>query len=182
MKIKDFFRLAIKLIGLYSLVVMLLSILPQLLSLLFSFSSGEFSISLTIITILFIGGVIAYHLFIVFRSDWIIHKLKLDEKFDSDQVNLEHLNAKTLLSIGVILIGGLVLIENLAPFFQNSFYFVRSIVATSDDVRMESALNDRDQNRLILNSLNILVGYILLTNYAFITTFLLPKKESGEST
>ncbi len=181
MKIKDFFRLAIKLYGLYALILAVFTLFPQI----FGYMAGVFSGGIDTFSIVWAvsvgGALLSFYLFLLFQPDWTINKLKLDEKFDVDEINFGNVSVRTLLSIGIIFIGGLTVIDNLAPFVTNSFYFVKSIVATSDDMRMESALNDYDHKRFVMNLINIIVGYVLLTNYAFVSSLLISKREEDES-
>jgi hypothetical protein len=179
MKINDFFRLAIKLFGLYALIFALFTVFPQM----FGFMADAFYGSIdwySIVWAIGVGGaLLSFYLFLVFQPDWTIQKLKLDKNFDSEQIDFRNLDSKTLLGLGIIFIGGLTIVENLSLFLSNSFYYVKSIVATSDEVRMLSAY-EYDTKRFVLNVLNIVIGYLLVTNYRFISRLLLPKKEEDQ--
>jgi|GEM_PF-313980 hypothetical protein len=181
MKTKDFFRLVIKLLGLYLLVIYVFQSLPNtVLPYFYLFNEGnnEWMLSIwpTIMTLL----LVALFFFLTFNPDFFIEKLKLDKGFDSDVIGLQNLNEKSILNVGIILIGGLIFIENLAPFLNSSFFFIKSKVATSEELRLQSNLDTQSYVRLGINILNMIIGYVLLSNYQPLSTFLLPKKESPD--
>lgn len=179
MRIKDFFRLAIKLFGLYALIFALFTVFPQMFAYVVSVLTGSTELYSILWTVGVGGALLSFYLFLVFQPDWTIRKLKLDKNFDSEQIEFGALDPKALLGIGIILIGGFIIIENVGLFLSNSFYFVKSIVATSDEVRMLSA-HEYDTKRFVLNLLNIIIGYLLITNFRFLSNMLLSKKEEDQ--
>lgn len=180
MKTKDFFRLVIKLFGLYLLTFYVINALPTtILPYFYVFTEGNnwvLSVSPTIMAIFL--TVLACSL--TFNPDFFIKSLKLEKGFDFDVIGFQHLTPKSILNIGVILIGGWMFIESLAPFLSSSFYLIKSKVATSEEIRIQSSLDTQGFVRLAANLLNIIIGYLLLSNYPFISTFLLPKKEAPD--
>jgi hypothetical protein len=183
MKTKDFFRLVLKLFGLYSLVIWLFTILPNNLPFLFlSSGSGVDFDWLPIVWLVVVTSLlIILFFFLTFRPDFLIEKLKLDKGFDSDTINFQSLNAKNILNVGIILIGGLIVLLSLPPFLSSAYYAIKSAVATSEEIRMQSSLDNGDYIKLITNLLNIILGYLLLSNYQFISGFLLPKGSGDQA-
>lgn len=177
MKTGDFFRLVLKLFGLYSLVISLFSILPNTVSYIFVSHEGNVDWMPYAWLVIVIVLLITLFFFLTFRPDFLIAKLKLDKGFDSDTINFQNLNAKSILNVGIILIGGLIFLQSLPSFLSSAFYAIKSTVATSEEIRIESSLNNHDYIRLIANLLNIIIGYLLLSNYQFISGFLLPKRD-----
>jgi len=65
----------------------------------------------TTILLLFVYGIVSYYL--IFKSDLIIDKLKLDKGFDQETIPLNIHHSATL-SISIIVIGGLLVANEIA--------------------------------------------------------------------
>ena len=78
----------------------------------------------SVLLFLLLYGAISYYL--IFKTDLIIDKLKLDKGFDSDAISL-NIHRSTILSIAVIVIGGLLFIDEFPNFCRQLFsYFQQS--------------------------------------------------------
>ena len=85
---RDLFRILIKIFGFYSGIITLFSIVPGYVStlpndfipMLFLFVFGMIFLSLLLVYVL------------IFKTDFIIDKLKLDQGFDEDRIQFENLN------------------------------------------------------------------------------------------
>jgi hypothetical protein len=181
MKTKDFFRLIIKLFGFYLLVISIFKGLPNTLLPYFYFSNGSNGDWLpSFWPIAMAAFLIVLFLLLTFNPDFFIKNLKLDKGFDSDVIKLDNLNAKTILNLGIILIGGFLLIDSISPLLSSSYYLIKSRVATSEEIRIQSSLDVTSYVKLGANLLNIIIGYLLLSNYHFISGFLLPKRDDAD--
>ena len=150
---KDFFRLMIKLFGLYQFLLLIFTFLPSNLQLLFNdfFSIGSI-ISIILIT-LFILAV--YYVFVK-NPDLIINFFKLDRGFDKNEITVSNLNSDTILQIGMVLIGGFLIVDNLG-YFISSFitYFKISYMKEN----FESLKNFEAH---ILGGVNLISGFCLI--------------------
>lgn len=150
---RDFFRLMIKLFGLYQFLLVVFTFLPTNLQLLFNnfFSISSF-VSIALLTFFILG---VYYLFIK-NPDVIINFFKLDRGFDQYKITVANLSSDTILQIGVVLIGGFLIVDNVG-FFISSFitYFKISFMKES----FESLQNFQN---LVLHGINLILGFCLI--------------------
>ena len=150
---KDFFRLMIKLFGLYQFLLLIFTFLPSNLQLLFSdfFSIGSI-ISIILIT-LFILAV--YYVFVK-NPDLIINFFKLDRGFDKNEITVSNLNSDTILQIGMVLIGGFLIVDNLG-------YFISSFITYFKISYMKENFESlKNFEALILGGVNLISGFCLI--------------------
>ena len=114
---RSLFNVVLKIIGIF-FIKDLLMFLPQLLSLFFSSNEGGFSNSplekignIIIIVLGFLVYIFIIYL-LVFRTDAVINKLKLVNGFDQDFIPI-NIHRSAVLSISIIVIGGLILINEI---------------------------------------------------------------------
>lgn len=150
---KDFFRLMIKLFGLYQFLLLIFTFLPSNLQLLFNdfFSIGSI-ISIILIT-LFILAV--YYVFVK-NPDLIINFFKLDRGFDKNEITVNNLNSDTILQIGMVLIGGFLIVDNLG-------YFISSFITYFKISYMKENFESlKNFEALILGGVNLISGFCLI--------------------
>ena len=150
---KDFFRLMIKLFGLYQFLLLIFTFLPSNLQLLFNdfFSIGSI-ISIILIT-LFILAV--YYVFVK-NPDIIINFFKLDRGFDKNEITVSNLNSDTILQIGMLLIGGFLIVDNLG-------YFISSFITYFKISYMKENFESlKNFETLILGGVNLISGFCLI--------------------
>ena len=150
---KDFFRLMIKLFGLYQFLLLIFTFLPSNLQLLFNdfFSIGSI-ISIILIT-LFILAV--YYVFVK-NPDLIINFFKLDRGFDKNEITVSNLNSDTILQIGIVLIGGFLIVDNLG-------YFISAFITYFKISYMKENFESlKNFEALILGGVNLISGFCLI--------------------
>lgn len=150
---KDFFRLMIKLFGLYQFLLLVFTFLPNNLQLIFNdfFSIGSI-ISIILIT-LFILAV--YYVFVK-NPALIINFFKLDRGFDKNEITVNNLNSDTILQIGMVLIGGFLIVDNLG-------YFISSFITYFKISYMKETFESlKNFESLILNGVNLIFGFCLI--------------------
>ena len=94
---KDFFRILIKLIGLYFFIQVIFSVLPSQISLLgfdTDLSQKIFSI-IYFLAIILVSILILY--FLIRFPDKIINLFKLDKGFDDDKIDFQNFNNSNIL-------------------------------------------------------------------------------------
>lgn len=170
MLIKTFWKILIKIIGLW-LLFSCVSIIPQFFSTL-SFTNGDLNTeSLMLLWLMLFGSIIIYILIIrlfLFKTDWIVEKLKLEKNFTEERIEL-NIKSSTILTISIIVIGGLILIESLPSFCSRLFDFYQQ----------KNLLKDyHETSWLIYHFLKIIIGYLLLTNGKNLTKYI--EKETEE--
>lgn len=159
---RDLFRVLIKIFGFYSGIITLFSIVPGYVSTL----PNDFIPML----FLFVFGMIFLSLFLVyvliFKTDFIIDKLKLDQGFDEDRIQFENLNNENLLKFAVLIIGGFLVLDYLPSFLNHTFQaFKTKIHSTENNIYTINYFN------WISSGINLVLGYLLLTNFKRIASY-----------
>lgn len=160
---RDFFRLLIKVFTLYSVVISIFTLFPQLILLNQMLNNAE--IVLVYIACLLIVVLISYIL--VKYTDKIIDFLRLDKEFDDDQIIIGNLDTLSIFKFTIILIGGFMIVENFPKLLMdilNEFKFR----ITSNPFQT----HEIDYFWLGVRFLNLLFGYLLITNCKTVAKFL----------
>ena len=150
---KDFFRLMIKLFGLYQFLLLIFTSLPRNLQLLFN---DFFSISSIITLILITLFILAVYYVFVKKPDLIIDFFKLDKGFDNNEIAVCNLNSDTILQIGMVLIGGFLIVDNFS-YFISSFITYFKISYMSENLESLKIFES-----LILGGANLIIGFCLI--------------------
>lgn len=159
---RDFFRLIIKLFGLYSGLMTLFTVIPSNISnLLF-----QFNVTLLLFIIVMILLVLSFFLFLIFNTDFIIDKLKLDKGFDEEKIQFENLTNDSIVKFAVFIIGGFLIINHFPSFLNYSFHIFKVKVQNS-----ELGYVEVNYFNWIISAINILIGYFLITNYKAVAAF-----------
>ncbi len=131
MTIRTLFNIILKIIGLFLIKDILTTsaqATSQLLFLILQFTKYNViaKVNLELIPallLLFAYGIVFYYL--VFKTELIINKLKLEKGFEQKIIS-SNIHHSTILSISIIVIGGLILVDQIPNFFQQLFlYFNR---------------------------------------------------------
>lgn len=168
MSIKTFWMILIKILGLL-LILSALTIIPQWLSSLYGAYQGHDNETFIALLIIFLFIVVVYIFvfkFCVYKTSWIIDKLKLDKGFEDETIQLNS-NSNKIISIAIIVIGALMLVESIPVFLRQLFMFFQQ----------DSLFKDYPQSGwMIFNFLKVLMGYLLMTNSFRIAQFVNRKK------
>lgn len=150
---RDFFRLMIKLFGLYQFLLLIFTFLPSNLQLIFNdFFSMSSIISIVLITLFIIA---VYYVFVK-NPDLIINFFKLDRGFDKNEITVSNLNSDTILQIGMVLIGGFLIVDNLG-------YFISSFITYFKISYMKENFESlKNFEALILGGVNLISGFCLI--------------------
>lgn len=171
MTTKDFFRLIIKAFGTYCFINALFTLIPNL-----SYSGGFFTFHFAMNFVYFIvTGVIVYIL--LFQTDRTINLFRLTKGFDHEKIETKDLNANGLFKFAVILIGLLLITNNLAQFLDYCYLAFKKQVSAYGLGEIEGAMLDQhlDYNWWAISGLNILIGILMLLNYEWIAKLFTPK-------
>lgn len=162
---RDFFRIIIKLFGLNSAVITLFSVIPR-----FIFNMEIFSKSVSIMLMVLGLSLVAvlFFLLIVFKADFIIDKLKLEKGFDEERIEIGNMDNSSLFKFAIILIGGFLIIENVPEFLENLVKTFKSKAANRVLIYDSSPI----YWIIFKNAINIVIGFLCITNYKRITAFL----------
>ncbi|MCV9932944.1 hypothetical protein OIU80_11695 [Flavobacterium sp. LS1R47] len=172
MTIKTFWTIVIKIFGML-LALGALTIIPQWFSTMYyAYESGDIE-SLIILNLILLVVLVIYYFVIricLFKTSWIIGKLKLDNNFENQHIELDS-QSFTIISIATIVIGGIMLIESIPTLVKDVFVFFQE----------RSPPKDYSNARWILfNFIKIIIGYLLMTNSKQIAKFIESKKSDRE--
>jgi hypothetical protein len=156
--------------GIY-MVLASISVVPQLFSTLFMFRdpSGQndtLGIVMTIAMMVLVFGLFYITLrYCLFKTDWIIDKLSLDKHFTEEKFDI-NIHRSTILSISVIVIGGLMFVDSLPVFCRQVFSYVRQ----------KHSFGRFGENPttgwLIFYGAKTFIAYLLLTNSRLVVNFI----------
>ena len=161
---RDFFRLVIKLFGLYSIVLSLFSILPSNISNLFIYKDEFWMIALILGSTIF---VISLFLILLFKTDFIIEKLDLEKGFDDDVIILGDFKNEQIFKLGIIVIGGFLIID----YFPSVTFDVINIFKTKAS-NYTILGQEVDYYNFTVGVVNIIIGLLFITNYKNISSYL----------
>jgi len=170
MHINTFWKIIIKSIGLW-LLVNCVWVIPQFTSTL-NFIDGEIDWqNLILVWFMCLATLLVYILVMrifLFKSEWLISLLKLDQNFTEERIELE-ITAKTVLTIIVSIIGGIWFLKS----FPN--------LATSifDFLKQEELIKDYSKTGwLIYYFFSTIIGFLVLTNGKSISNYIWKENSS----
>ena len=154
---KDLFVLLIKIFGLFSAVTSLFSVLPN--NIMFALNCVDLiSIAWVIIAIAVVLGLF---LILIFKANKIVELLKLDRGFEEERIDLGNLSSTVIIKIGTFVIGGFLIIDNVPGFLSHTLWSFKKEI-------MGMEFTAKDKFNWAVSGLNLLIGYLLLTNYRFV--------------
>ena len=169
----DLFRVIIKIFGVYCFIEALFRLLPNI-----SLSNGYFSFSLMVSGIyLLITALIVYIL--LFQTDRLIKLLRLEKGFADDEIKTAHLKESGLFKFALIVIGLLMITNNIAEFLNFCYLAFKKQVSANGLEKMDGAMFDQqlDYNWWFIYGLNVIIGIIILTNYKRISKLFVEKEK-----
>lgn len=165
---RDFFIIALKLFGLDLIVGTLFSTIPN--NIIHSLNYIDLT-SIMWTSLVFVVTIGLFWLFIA-KADWVVGFLNLDKGFKDDRIEFGSLNSSDIIKIGIFVIGGLVMIDFIPKFLSHTYWAFKGNIAGRE-------FDDRDKFNLAVSGLNVLLGYLLVTNYQFVADRFKSKK-TGE--
>ena len=166
---RTFFALFIKILGIY-LVLDSVTIVPEFIFTTISTFTMRDSDTWQgmVITVFLLLLLMATYYFIlrfcIFKTDWIIDKLKLDAGFAEEKLELD-IHRSTVLRIAVIVMGGLIFIDAFPLFCKEFFNFI----SFKETVGKLGQTQKTDW--IILYLVKMLLGYFLMVNSIIVVSF-----------
>ena len=166
---RDFFRIIIKLFGLFQLLIVIFQGVPQFLQL----TAYSIDVSSFFFGSIIFGLTIGIFVLLIYKADKIIDWLKLDSGFDEDRIQFENFNSLQIIKLGVILISGFMLLNHFPNLLSQSYLAFKNSASTG----LISALGASqypilDYYAWAISGLNVVFGYLLLANYKFVAIWL----------
>ena len=164
---KDFFILIIKIFGLFSVVSSLFSILPSNIS----FALMDFGFFSLIWIAVVLVVIIGLFVLLIFKAEKVVKLLKLDKGFDEDRIDFGNLKSVDIIKIATFIIGGLLILHNIPGFLNHTFFAFKGNIAGVDYHTPKEIFD------WIVSGMNLIIGYLLLTNFEFVAKIFKTKKE-----
>lgn len=160
---KSLFIIIVRIIGLFLLLDTLTVIPSYLNSISFIVNIGDAKSILigiifsTLIVVLYI--MILFY--VLFKTEKVVDRLSLYKNFDEEKIEL-NIHSSTLIKIAILIIGGMMFLDNIVPVVLNLFGYIKSL---NDNI-----LIDFDHEKSIStmafvhNLIKSLIGYLLVSN------------------
>lgn len=156
MKLRDFFRVIIKLIGIYFLIQIVIGFLPGQLSFMISDLEYSTKISAFIYVLLISAVCFGAFYFLVKNPDKIIDWLKLDKNYENNEININNFNSKNIIILGLFIIGGFLIIENITTVISYLYYEFKTNASNYPLPKSDN------KTELFISSLNLILGFVLV--------------------
>ncbi|GAB4450435.1 MAG: hypothetical protein Fur0028_05900 [Bacteroidales bacterium] len=174
MNIRTFWSLFLKILGIW-LILSGLTVIPQFISAFAYFGDNNqdnffAAIYIIVILLLTVGLYFVVLKLLVFNSNWLIDKLKLDKGFQEEKIDL-NITLKTVLTIATIVIGGLILVDALPMLCKQIFTFMQQKSVFREDPQF---------SWIIFYSIKALIGYLLMTNSKMVINYIDKSTENVE--
>ncbi len=171
---RDFFRTIIKLFGLYWLINTVFS-MSQIYNLSLGISQNNSSEIFYFIAVLIF--IVFVFILLIFGADKIIEWLKLDKGYDNEQIDTKNIDAEKIMMLGMIIIGGLLIIDYIPELINQIFMALKKNVSFESEIMNYHGFSTF---YLITSLIKCVIGYLLLTNYASIGNYLVKKGKKKE--
>ncbi|WP_340066583.1 hypothetical protein [Ascidiimonas aurantiaca] len=161
-----FFRLVIKVFGLYAFINSFYTFIPNIPYII------DLGYHLSLLGIPFLHFLIAY--LFLFQTDRIIRILRLERGFENTTISIAKPDGNDILNVAVIVIGGLLLVNNIAQFIHYCYLaFKKEVSANGLDETSGYLLDEPlDHTWWFISGANTITGFILITNYSRIAKWL----------
>ena len=157
MSVRNFWTILLKILGLW-LVIGGFNMLIQLISAFSYYSTyevGEWTIVMMVASLFLIVGFYGFVLWLfVFRTSWLIDKLRLEQGFAEEKIEFEG-DSLNLIQIAVIVIGAILFIDSLPHLFSQVITFFR---------QKSLLIENPATGWIVFYLIKLVVGYLLMTN------------------
>jgi hypothetical protein len=163
---RTLFTIVVKIFGLF-FIKEIFQIITEAIPTLAYFNNQDITLTLFIpsailILYLILYGGISYYL--ITRTELVIDKLKLDQGFEDETLQLS-IHRSTILSIAIIVIGGLLMVEGIPTFLGQ---LKRYHAEANDSYRQQSPTF----SYMIVTAAKILIGFLLIVEKRWIVNFI----------
>jgi hypothetical protein len=174
---KSFFNIVLKIFGLFFLHE-IIKLITQLAFTITAFKKHSYigsQVDSAVYTIIYITAfVILFYSFIsfilIFKTNYIVDKLRLDSGFEQNEF-LFNFSSSQVLTVSLIVIGGIILTEAIPAFCKNIFLFFQEKNLSHETMKP-------DYTYIIIDAVKIITGLLLLGERKRIVAFV-QNKHSG---
>jgi hypothetical protein len=171
---KDFFRVIIKLFGLYLLISSIYYFFYQIITTYSIINIENDEIYWIVGAFLLI---LVFFISLLFFTDMYIDLFKLDKGFDDQQIILGDFDLEKLVQFSLLLTG-LIMITNNLPQLINETLLAFKHRVSHNNIEIKEYYRQVSNFRWVSSGLYIIIGYILINNFASIGKFFIKKKKN----
>lgn len=171
MTLTDFLRIILKIAGIYFLVIVISNTLPSLSLFMNNLPLISILLSLAVIAIF-----VAIFLSLVFKPDFYIKLLKLDNGFDNNTLLVKRIEFKNLLRLAIVFIGIFLIVKQLPLFITHLIFLFKLLMKNRSDFssQIESSVLT-DYIGWGVKIVSLIIGYLMITNNSAIAEFIIRK-------
>lgn len=120
------------------------------------------------------GLLVGLYLVLIFKTTLIVNLFKLDEGFEEDYIYVEEITVESIMKVGIIIAGILMMANSIPQFIQHVIYSFKSS-------NMNISTSSFEKINWIGSLLQIVMGYIMVVHYKWLVRFFkLDQNESKE--
>jgi hypothetical protein len=169
MSVKTLLNIVLKVLGILFMGDFIV-IIPQFLSLfsmIINFGEG-FTIFLSTILSVLAYGLVAY--FLIFRTSWLIEKLRLDQDIEEDNVSI-NIKQSTLLSICIIIVAMVLILDAIPNLFRQLYLYFEYLKNKGNYLSNPQP----DYTYMIVYISKLIIGLLMLGYLKLIVEYFEPK-------
>jgi hypothetical protein len=174
---RSFWAILIKILGLYIILESLASVPNFLGSVYYVFSttfgqdnSGFLFLTLYYIVVICVYGLLFYYC--LFKTDWIIDKLKLDKGFEDERFEF-NIHRSTVLKIIIMVTGGVLLVDSVPMLCRQILSYIQ------ERNKYISPVSHPATGYIIIYSVKIFIGYFMLTCSRMMINFMEARRKKA---
>jgi len=174
MSVRNFWTVFLKILGIW-LVIEGVLVLPQFIYALPFFGQNNnenlWAFLYVICLILLIVGIYIFVLWLfVFKTSWLIDKLKLEKGFTDERIEF-NIQSSSIITIATIVIGGLIFIDSLPEFCRRAFTFFR---------QKNMFVENPASGWIFFHLVKTVIGYLMMTNSKVVVRFIEKQEKEKE--
>jgi len=168
---RSLFNIILKVIGIFfirNILITVADIIPAVSEI----NKEEFEdfgiLNLVVLLLEFLVSLLLTYI-LLFKTNWVIDKLKLDKNFQQETFNF-NIDRVAILHIGIIVLGGLVIVDSIPALIQEIIYFI--------EMKKSGAPDGKNYN-VILQSIKLLIGILLIAYQNSVVNFVEHKQRKS---
>lgn len=166
---RDFFRLLIKVFGLYWFISTTFVFVPTSMG--YLLSSDIESISLLIISL----AIVAFVFYACMaKADHVIDWFRLDQGFDEEKIEMINFNPSVIIKLALFIIGAVLIVNSFPDFLMHALYALQEDIA-GISLRPESNFH------WAISGIKLIIGVLLIKNHNWIEHSLMKSKNNANS-
>ncbi|MEE1947208.1 hypothetical protein VRU48_18925 [Pedobacter sp. KR3-3] len=171
MNLKTLWTIILKTLGVYFL-LHLIAAAGQLLAGLISIATipmGASFLAYVLMPLVMFTIYLFIPLVLIFKSDWLIEKLKLAQGFEQERVDA-NINTGAAINIALIILGGYVFIDSAPVFFQQTFTYLQN----GTDLP-----NNTGSGSLLIQLAKTIIGAFLVLKHQAVSQFIIKQGQAN---